>query len=321
MKVLYLAQAGTLQPWYDDVCRPCAGRHDVHLFDAKKSVDSQMRDAKVVVDQGGSVGTRELMSAAKRNGVQLWQILGTGVDHVDLQYLRECGLEVANTPGPFSAVALAEHCVFLMLYLFKQYAAAQRNIANGIRCAPLVGELHGKTLGLVGLGASGQELARRASAFGMRVVAIDIAAPGRDLLAELKTEYIGDASQLESLLQQSDIVSLHVPLLPSTKHLINQQALRHMKRNAILINVARGGIVDEEALWVALTERWIQGAAFDVFASEPISPDHRLLNLDNVVVTPHIAGMTDGTSRRRGLAVVENLDRIAQGLPVLYRVG
>jgi len=321
MKILYLPQAGMLQPWYNDVCRPCADRHEVHLFDAKKPIDDQFKGVEVVIDQGGSVGTRELMAAAKRNGVKLWQVLGTGIDHVDLKYLNECGLTVANTPGQFSAIALAEHCMFLMLYLLKQYPVAQRNISNEIPYAPLVEELHGQTLGLVGLGASGQELARRAAAFGMRVLAIDTSPPTRDLLAELRTDYVGDASQLESLLRESDIVSLHVPLSPSTKHLINQRTLRCMKQNAILINVARGGIVDEDALWVALSEGWIRGAGLDVFSHEPVNPHHRLLTLENVVATPHIAGMTDGTSRRRGLAVVENLDRIAQGLPPLYQIG
>jgi phosphoglycerate dehydrogenase-like enzyme len=320
MKVLYLSQAGTLQPWFDDVWRPCEGRHEVKLYDAAAPIDVQMEGAIVVVDQGGSVGTRELMTAAKHSGVKLWQILGTGVDHVDLHYLKECGFNVSNTPGPFSAVALAEHSIFLMLYLLKQFPCTQRNIAAGVRCAPLVEELHGQTLGLIGLGASGQELARRARAFGMCVQAIDVAPPRPELLAELQTNFLGDASKLDELLQTSDVISLHVPLLPSTNHLINRDNLRRMKKNAILINVARGGIVDEDALFVALSEGWIRGAGLDVFAQEPISPNQRLFCMDNVVVTPHIAGMTDGTSRRRGLAVVENIDRVAQGLAPLHAV-
>jgi D-3-phosphoglycerate dehydrogenase len=321
MKVLYLAQEkNSLQPWYDDVWRPCRDRHEVKLFDSAIPLDEQFNGIEAVVDQGGSAGTREQMLAAKRNGIKLWQVLGTGLDHVDLPYLRECGLVVANTPGNFSAIALAEHCLFLMLYLLKQHPATQRNIAKGIRCAPVLNELHGQTLGLVGFGASGQALARRASACGMRVVAIDVAAPRRELLAELQTEYLGDSGQLESLLRRADIVSVHVPLLPSTKHLINEQALRSMKQTAILINVARGGIVDEDALWVALSEGWIRGAGIDVFSHEPVSPDHKLLSLENVVATPHIAGVTEGTSRRRGAAVVENLDRVAQGLQPLYQV-
>jgi D-3-phosphoglycerate dehydrogenase len=260
------------------------------------------------------------MLAAKRHGVKLWQVLGTGLDHVDVDFLRECGLAAANTPGLFSAIALAEHCMHLMLFLKKQHREAERNIAQGRRYAPLVNELNGQTLGLVGLGASGQELAKRAAAFGMRIVAIDVVAPTAQKIAELGVEYLGNGSQLESLLKQSDVVSLHVPMMPSTHNLLNRQTLRWMRSNALLINVARGGIVDEEALWVALKEGWIGGAGLDVFAHEPVDAHHRLLSLDNVVATPHIAGMTDGTSRRRGQAVVENLDRIAQGLPPLHQV-
>lgn len=320
MKVLYLAQAGTLQPWFDDVCQPCIGRHEILLFDPKLPVDLQFEGVGVVVDQGGSVGTRPLMLAAKQHGVKLWQVLGTGLDHVDVDYLRECGLAAANTPGPFSAIALAEHCMHLMLFLLKQHRETQRNIAQGIRYAPLVKELNSETLGLVGLGASGQELAKRAAAFGMRIVAVDVVPPNPEKMAELGVEYLGDGSRLEALLRQSDVVSLHVPLSSSTHHLLNPQTLRCMKRNAVLINVARGGIVDEDALWVALSEGWIAGAGLDVFAQEPVDVRHRLLALDNVVATPHVAGMTDGTSRRRGQAVVENLDRIAQGLPPLHQV-
>jgi D-3-phosphoglycerate dehydrogenase len=320
MKVLYLAQPTILQPWYDDVWRPCAGRHEVKLYDPKLPLDEQFKGVEVVVDQGGSAGTREQMLAAKRYGIRLWQVLGTGLDHVDIPYLKECGLVVSNTPGTFSAIALAEHALFLMLYLLKQHPVAQRNIAGGIRCVPLVNELHGQTLGLVGFGASGRELARRGAACGMRIVAIDVVAPARELLAELKTEYLGDAGQLELLLRQADIVSVHVPLLPSTRHLINEPALRAMKPNSLLINVARGEIIDEDALWRALSEGVIRGAGIDVFSREPVSPDHRLLKLENVVATPHIAGVTEGTSRRRGAAVIENLDRVANGLAPLYQV-
>jgi phosphoglycerate dehydrogenase-like enzyme len=102
--------------------------------------------------------------------------------------------------------------------------------------------------------------------------------------------------------------------------MINGENLRRMKRNALLINVSRGGIIDEDALYVALTEGWIRGAGLDVLAREPVAPNHRLLKMDNVVITNHIAGMTSGTSRRRGQAVVENINRVAQGLAPLHLV-
>lgn len=267
---MYLAQSGTLQPWFDDICQPCKDRHAIQLYDPKAPIDPQFEGVAVVIDQGGSVGTRPLMLAAKRHGIKLWQVLGTGLDHVDVKYLQECDLPAANTPGQFSAIALAEHCVHLMLFLLKQHRETQRNIAGVIRYAPLVSELSGQTLGLVGPGASGQELAKRAVAFGMRVVAVDVVAPDADKMAKLGVEYLGDGTQLEALLRQSDVVSLHVPMTPSTHHLLNCQNLRQMKPNAILINVARGGIVDEDALWVALAEGWIAGAGLVVCPQETV---------------------------------------------------
>ena len=320
MKVLYLAQPGTLQPWYDDVKNPCLGRHTVQLYDATLPLGPQLESAQVVVDQGGSVGTPEIMKAAARAGVQLWQILGTGLDHVDLTCLSECGLTVANTPGPSSAIALAEHSLFLMLYLLRHFPKVQRNIARGIRCDPMADELHGQTLGIVGLGASGRELAKRANAFGMEVVAIDSVQWDPKIADGLTIDFIGDSSRLDELLERADIVSLHVPLLPSTQMMINRDKLRIMKPTALLINVARGGLVDEQALAEALQNRWIRGAGIDVFAIEPVATNHPLLGLENVVVTNHVAGMTSGTSRRRGLAVAENIDRVSQGKSPLHVV-
>jgi D-3-phosphoglycerate dehydrogenase len=320
MKVLYLAQPGTLQPWYDDVKNPCLGRHIVQLYDATLPLGPQLEGAQVVVDQGGSVGTPEIMKAAAEAGVQLWQILGTGLDHVDLTYLSECGLTVANTPGPFSAIALAEHSLFLMLYLLRHFPKVQQNIARGIRCDPMADELHGQTLGIVGLGASGRELARRAHAFGMQVVAIDSLPWDPETADGLMIDFIGDASRLDEILERSDIVSLHVPLLSSTEMMINRDKLRLMKPTALLINVARGGLVDEQALADALRDRWIRGAGVDVFAVEPVATNHPLLSMDNVVITNHVAGMTSGTSRRRGLAVADNIDRVSQGERPLHVV-
>lgn len=320
MKVLYLSQPNALHPWYDDVVDLSQGRHDILLFNPTLPLEDQIRDAAVVVDQGGGMGTPELMSVAKRHGVQLWQVLGTGLDHFDMRTAKECGLLVANTPGIYSALALAEHCLFLMLCLLKRYSAAGENIASQIPYAPMVQELNGKTLGLVGFGASGQELARQTVPLGLRTMAVDVAVPHAKLLSDLHTVYLGDLSQLEVLLEKSDIVSLHVPLVPQTVRMINSRSLRSMKRDAILINVARGELIDEKALWVALSEGRIAGAGLDVFTKEPVDPNHQLLSLKNVVATPHIAGMTHGTSRRRATAIVENLDRVAKGCTPLYVV-
>jgi phosphoglycerate dehydrogenase-like enzyme len=181
-------------------------------------------------------------------------------------------------------------------------------------------ELAGKTLGLVGFGASGRELARRAAALEMRVVALDAQTPAEDELALAFLDEFMEAARLPDLLRQSDYVSVHVPLTAETRGLIGAEELALMKPTAILVNVARGAIVDEAALADALRAGRLRGAGIDVWAQEPPDPANPLLSLRNVVATPHVAGVTFETSRRRAAAAAENLDRFAEGLPPLYEV-
>jgi phosphoglycerate dehydrogenase-like enzyme len=239
---------------------------------------------------------------------------------VDVQYIVERGLALANTPGPFSSVALAEHALFLMLYFAKNFPSTQHNLRAGRFYRPMNDELDGATLGLIGLGASARELAQRASAFGMRLLGIDLQPPPRDVLEALGVRYMGGPESLDALLGQSDYVSIHVPLTRRTRHLLDARALAVMRPHSVLINVARGGIVDQAALVAALQRGALRGAGLDVFAVEPLEPDSPLLKLDNVVLTPHVAGVTTGTSRRRAEAVAANVRRTAAGLPPLYAV-
>lgn len=317
MKVLFLGQAENLDPWFSDVVQAIGEGHVVSLYDASRPFGDQLQDIEVVVDQGGGIGTREMVSAAAATGVKLWQVLGTGLDHVDVAYILANGLPMANTPGRFSSIALAEHAMFFMLYFAKQFPDSQLNISRGKFYRPVNDELDGSSLGLVGLGASGRELARRACALGMRVAGVDLVPPPPDCSG---FEYLGGPERLEQLLRQSDYVSLHVPLTKSTRHLLDARTLAWIRPGAVLINVARGEIVDQAALAGALRSRRLRGAGIDVFAHEPLEPDNPLSGLDNVVLTPHVAGVTRGTSRRRAGAVAENVRRIASGLPPLYTV-
>ena len=203
MKVLYLSVEDMLQPCYDDFRTAVDERHTVSLYDPSKSMAGQFEDVEVVVDQGGSVGTRALIDAALSARVKLWQVLGTGVDHVDVAYFLEKGLALANTPGPFSAVALAEHAMFLMLYFAKRFDEHVRNLRSGVFYLPLSEELAGKTLGLVGLGASGQALAARSKAMGMRIAAVDAAEIPQKKLDELGVEVFVGPSDLKTVLAQA----------------------------------------------------------------------------------------------------------------------
>ena len=136
MKVLFLGQAGNLEPWFGDVVVAVGEEHEVVLYEPEAPLHAQLRDAEIVVDQGCSIGTRPKVDAAAQAGVKLWQVLGTGLDHVDVHYILERGLPLANTPGPFSSVALAEHALFLMLHFAKHFPASQRNLYRGVSTYP-----------------------------------------------------------------------------------------------------------------------------------------------------------------------------------------
>jgi phosphoglycerate dehydrogenase-like enzyme len=319
VKVLYIAQPGNEEPWYEDFATALGDRFPHAVLDRERPLGPQFESVRVTVDQGGHA-TRPMIDAGAEAGVELWQAVTTGLDHTEVEYILSKGIRLANTPGPFSAVALAEHVVFLMLFLAKTFRESERSLRAGIMYRPLNDELAGATLGLVGLGASGKELARRAVALGMRVLALDAQELPADEVAALGVEWLGGPDKLDELLARSDYVSLHVPLTKATTGLIDREKLALMKPTAILVNVARGGIVDETALAEALEAGRLRGAGIDVYSKEPPAADNPLLRLDNVVATPHVAGTTYGTSRRRAEACVENILRIADGLPPLYEV-
>lgn len=322
MRVLYIPIPEIMHPWYDDFLRAIGDRHEVRLYDFSRPINEQFKGIGAVVELGGSLQTREMVDTALAEGVRLWQISGAGLNQLaaGVAYFLEKGMPLAHTPGPFSGIALAEHALFLMLLFAKNFAAGQRSLRAKILCQPLNHELWGKTLGLVGLGASGRELAKRAWAMGMRVMAIEKEEVPPATLKELHIDYVGAPSRLSEVLREADYLSLHVPLTSETRHMIDRRVFERMKPTAVLINVARGEIVDESALTEALQSRRIAGAGLDVFAVEPVDPEHPLLRLENVIATPHVAGVTSGTSRRRGQALADNVDRVAKGLPPLYQV-
>lgn len=214
---------------------------------------------------------------------------GTGLDKVDLDYARGKGIVVKNTPAA-NVVSVAELVLGLMLALARRIPRADayvRERSGWDRDAFTGTELAGKTLGIVGFGAIGRAVATRAQAFDMQVLAFD---PLVDAAA-MHAAGVGCAETVEALLPQVDVVTLHVPLLDSTRHLLDGARLRLMKPGAVVINTARGGVVDEGALAAALESGHLAGAGLDVFEAEPPT-DPRLLNLPNVVLTPHIGAAT-----------------------------
>jgi D-3-phosphoglycerate dehydrogenase len=309
-----------LKPWVEDIIAAIGERHDVRIFEHSKPLQSQFEGADVVIDHGGAAGTREMMDAAALVPVKLWQVHGTGLDHFDLDYCRVKGIPVAHTPGVFSAIALAECAMMFILMLARRYPVAQDNLRSGRLYDPLGRELGGLKLGIVGFGASGRELARRALPFGMEISVIDVRDVGDDERMEFGLRYVGKPDQLDRMVAESDVLSLHLHLTPQTHHAIDARRIGMMKRDAFLINVARGALVDEAAMIEALIDGRLGGAGLDVFSDEPPDPDSPLFRLPNVIATPHISGGTDGTSRRRAQCSAANVDRIAAGLEPLYRV-
>ena len=319
LKVLYLIPPPrTSQPWQRDVINAVGGRHDLSLYDKSLPLLPQFEGVDVVLDHGGSMGTRAMADVA--GSVKLWQILATGIDDFDLEYWRNKGIAVANCPGEFSGVALAECALMFMLMLSRLWHQTQENLRGGVLYIPIGSELENRRLGLIGFGASARDLAYRAKAFGMKISAIDIRNISLEEQREFGLEFAGKSADLDQVLAGSDFVSVHLHLNQHTRHIIDDRRLRLMKPTACLINVARGALVDEKALVDALREGRLGGAGLDVFGQEPLDPDHPLLKLPNVVATPHVAGTTDGTSRRRAACGARNVDRVAEGLDPLYRV-
>ena len=308
-----------LKPAADDIVDAIGDRHDLHILDYDRPIAPQFDGIDVVIDHGGSAGTREMADAAA-GVVRLWQILGTGFDHFDLEYWCLKNLPVANCPGIFSAVALAECAMMFMLMLARQYPVTQTNLKQGELYRPVGMELDGLKLGIVGFGASGIELARRAAPFGLKMSVIDIRDVEADEMREFGLEFAGKPADLDSVVAASDFLSLHLHLNEETRHTIDARRLGLMKSTAFLINVARGALVDEAALIEVLAKGEIAGAGLDVFGQEPPDLNSPIFSLPNVIATPHISGGTDGTSRKRAGAAAENVDRIAAGLEPLYLI-
>lgn len=215
---------------------------------------------------------------------------GSGTDNVPVAEATKLGIVVANTPEAVSD-AVSNHAIGLLLAVMRQITTQDRFTRAGKWDRALAWpnwHLHGQTLGLVGFGHAGKLVARKVSGFEVKVVVHD-----PYFSAEALAEYGVGSVSLDTLLAESDFVSLHCPLTKSTHHLIGERELKLMKRSAILINTSRGPIVDEQALIRALREGWIAAAGLDVFEQEPIDQQNPLLSLDNAVITPHIAGYSD----------------------------
>jgi len=247
------------------------------------------------------------------SGLKVVSAHGVGIDHIDLDAAFRLGITVTNCPGG-SAPSVAELTIGLMIAVARSLPRAEKELKQGGWGRYRGGELGGKNLGLIGLGRIGQAVAKRAIGFEMNVLAYDpYLNTDRELLSGVQLD------PLEEVIRAADFLSLHTPLTDATRNLIGWDELQAMKAEAVLINTARGGLVDERALFQALSTGQIAGAGLDVFVDEPPG-DNPLLDLDNIVLTPHIGAHTTEAIERVGIMAVNNVIACLQGAEPAFRV-
>ena len=274
-----------------------------HTFTAyDKSTDPAVQqercsDADVVM-----LANMPLDAAAVENAdhLQFINVAFTGVDHIPVEQAKEKGIAISNASG-YATQAVAELCISFMIQLLRNVKDTEQRCRQGATKDGLVGNLLcGKTVGIVGAGAIGKKVATLAKAFGCKTLAYN--------RSTVDDPSIDSQVSLEELLQESDIVSLHCPLTDQTRHLIDSEQLALMKPSAILINTARGDVVNQKALAQALESGLIAGAALDVFEKEPpLATDHPLLHTPNTLVTPHIGFASQESLEQRADIVFNNL--------------
>ncbi|RLG51717.1 MAG: D-glycerate dehydrogenase [Thermoproteota archaeon] len=277
----------------------------------KEVIIERVKDVDALVPLLTDPIDAEVMDAAPR--LRIISQYAVGYDNIDVKAATERGIYVTNTPGVLTET-VADFTMALMMAIARRVVEADKYIRQGkwkVGWHPLYflgTDLYGATLGIIGLGRIGSAVARRAKGFNMRILYYDVFRR-EDLEKELGIKYV----DMDTLLRESDFVTLHVPLTPETKDLIGERELKLMKPTAYLVNTSRGKVIDEKALIKALKEGWIAGAALDVFYKEPTPPDNPLLELDNVVVAPHIASASLETRSRMAEIVAENLIAFKEG--------
>ena len=290
----------------------CAERYVEHAKTAPEEVQSRLADATVAIVNKVSLRADDLRQLPQ---LKMIAVAATGYDVIDVPYCRANGIAVANIRN-YAVHTVPEHAFAMILALRRNILAYRQDVDDGVWnksdqfCffTHKIGDLHGSTLGIIGEGAIGQATAAIGRAFGMRVLFADHAPPK---LPDV------EFTPFEQVLAESDVISLHCPLTPSTQNLIDGAAFGKMKRNALLINTARGGLVDEAALVQALQSGQIAGAGFDVLTVEPPRNGNVLLNVrrPNFILTPHVAWASDGAMQFLADQLIDNIDAWAAGTP------
>ena len=279
----------------------------------KEEVRENLEGVQVIIPAHARIDEE----VVKRGAFVLIQQFGVGLDSFDINAATKHGVYVANVPskGSGNSASVAEQAIFLMIALARRYPQCQKSVSAGIVGDPIGRALAGKTVGIIGLGNVGQDLVKRLKGFEVRLIGIEKES-SESLRKELDLEFLGVREDLDYFLKASDFVVLCAILTEETRNIIGKNELQKMKPTSFLVNVARGGLINKEALGWALKEGVIAGAGLDVFWEEPIDPNDSLFNY-NVIATPHIAGVTDISYDGVAKAVVENIKRIERGEPLL----
>ena len=305
MNIVCVESLGISQARFEDLKRHYAsmGHAFTYYMDRREDEDTlvkRMHEADAAVISNIKLPAAVLSQCPK---LRYLSVAFTGLDHIDLAYCKEHGITVQNAAG-YSTTAVSELAVGMMLDLLRNIVTLNEKIRQGGSRGTFLGrELRGKTVGIVGTGAIGTATIRLLLAFGAKVIAWS--RTERPEVKDMGVKYM----PLETLLQQSDIVSLHVPLCDETRGLIGEKELSLMKPTALLVNTARGPVCDIAAVGKALIENRIAGAAFDVFEKEPPLPiDHLLLSTNRCLVTPHVAFATEESFAARADIVFGHID-------------
>lgn len=287
----------------------------VAMSEAKgaEGYEQQLAEADFIMTISMRVDKELLESAKKLRLVHLW---GVGFDKIDVEACKAKGVPVARTTGA-NSVSVAEHAVMLMLAVYRKLIKGDQLLRAGVwpryelRMSSY--ELFGKRVGLVGFGQIGQKVAQRLKGFETETYYYDVFRPSPEREAELG---VRGSLELDELLTTCDVVSLHCPLTDETNKMMNAAMFKRMKSTAILINTARGAIVNERDLYEALKNNEILGAGLDVFDPEPPAPGNPLNALDNVILLPHLASATRDTSAAMAKVVLENVANVIGGNPI-----
>ena len=275
-------------------------------------------DADIVLGDytGATPFTRQMAESAKK--LKLLQQPSVGHNHIDVTACTEFGIPVANTPGA-NDIGVAEHTIMLALACLKYLTFYNSRTHQGewlFMHAQRTGvfELNGKTYGLLGMGSTARAVAERLAPFGVRLLYCDL----NPLSAADEKKYGASFASMDDILKTADVISIHLPLTDKTAGIIHAGKLALMKQTAVLINVGRGALIDEAALADALRSKKIAMAAVDVFTQEPPSPDHPFFGLENIILTPHLAGSTRESGGRIITMTIDNLVRVMNGEKPLW---